>query len=190
MRAIAFLQPGWADWEAGFVLGFLRDHLGAEVAVATPDGKPQTSIGGLTVQADLAFGDVSPTEADIFLVIGSDEWPGFRDEVLFGLLRDILAADKVLGLICAATIAGVRSGIFQGRSHTSNSRKWLAYHVGDYPGSDRYVDSVKAVTDGRLVTAPGSAPGTFAAAILRLAAPDRPEVADQTAAEMAAEWVG
>ncbi len=49
--AVAFLQPGWADWEAGSVLAYLREYCGVQVEIATPDGEPQTSIGGVLAAA-------------------------------------------------------------------------------------------------------------------------------------------
>lgn len=188
-KVIAFFQPGWADWEAGSVLALLREYAGAGVAIATPDGGPQTSIGGVRAAADAAFADIGPADADVFLAIGSDAWPAFRDEAFFNLLREALAADKIVGAICAATIAAARAGLFEGRVHTSNGRDWLDGHAPGYAGFGGYVDTPRAVTDGRLVSAPGSAPGTFAGAILRLAAPDHAAAIDENAAMMAREWV-
>jgi len=46
----------------------------------------------------------------------------------------------------------------------------------------------RAVVDGRLVSAPGSAPGTFASAIMRLLAPERAAAIDENDALMAREW--
>jgi len=125
MRVMAFFQPGWADWEAGPVLAMLREQCGAEVTVVTPAGGPVTSIGGLRAAADGVFGAVRATDANVFLAIGSDEWPGFHDEAFFGLMRAILESGAVLGVICAATVAAARAGLFGGRPHTSNGRAWL-----------------------------------------------------------------
>jgi len=170
--AVAFLQPGWADWEAGQVLPALREHYGVQIEIATPDGEPQTSIGGVLAAADYKFSDPVLADADVFLLIGSDAWTEYKDEALFSLLRQVLADGKVVGAICAGTVAAARAGLLAGRAHTSNDRDWLAKTAPGYAGADGYVDSPKAVTDGRLVTAPGSAPATFSAAICRLVAPE------------------
>ena len=188
-KVVAFFQPGWADWEASSVLALLREHFGARVSIATPDGGPQTSIGRVRAAADAAFADIGAGDADIFLAIGSADWPAFRDEAFFNLLREALAADKIVGAICAATVAAARAGLFEGRAHTSNGQGWLIGHAPGYAGIDGYVDTRRAVTDGRLVSAPGSAPGTFASAILRLAAPDQAAAIDENEMRMAREWV-
>lgn len=187
-RAIAFFQPGWADWEAGSVLALLREHLKVDISVVTPGGGPETSIGGVRAAADGAIGQVGSADADIFLAIGSDAWTSFHDEGFFGLLRSALAQDKIVGVICAATVAGARAGLFAGRAHTSNGRAWLAAEAPGYAGADGYVDTPRAVTAGRLVSAPGSAPGTFASAILRLVAPEHAAAIAENDAMMAREW--
>ena len=188
-KVVAFFQPGWADWEAGSVLALLREYFGATVSIATPDGRSQISIGGVRAAADAAFADIGPGDADIFLAIGSAAWPAFHDAAFFNLLREALAADRIVGAICAATVATARAGLFEGRAHTSNGRDWLAGHAPGYAGFEGYVDTSRAVTDGRLVSAPGSAPGTFTSAILRLTAPDHAAAIDENEAMMAREWM-
>ena len=187
-KVIAFFQPGWADWEAGSVLPLLREHFGATISIATPDGRAQTSIGGVRAAADAAFADIGPGDADIFLAIGSDAWPEFRDEAFFGLLRGALHEGAIVGAICAATVAAARAGLFAGRAHTSNGRAWLAGEAPGYAGAESYVDTPRAVTAGRLVSAPGSAPGTFAGSVLRLLAPGHAAAIDRNEAIMAREW--
>lgn len=170
--AVAFLQPGWADWEAGAVLALLREHLGVQIEVATPDGEPQTSIGGLLAAADYRFDDPVLSDADVFLLIGSDAWSESRDEALFGLLRQAVADGKIVGAICAGTVAAARARLLDGRAHTSNGKDWLEAAAPGYGGGEVYRDQARAVTAGRVVTAAGSAPVSFAASVARLVAPD------------------
>ena len=174
--AVAFLQPGWADWEAGSVLPLLREYLGVQIEIATPDGEPQTSIGGVLAAADYKFSDPVLSDADVFLLIGSDAWVEFKDEALFSLLRQALADGKIVGAICAGTVAAARARLFEGRAHTSNGQDWLLGQEAGYAGADGYVDTPKAVTAGKIVSAPGTAPITFAAAIGRLIAPESEEM--------------
>jgi putative intracellular protease/amidase len=186
--AVAFLQPGWADWEAGPVLAALREYYGVQVEIATPDGEPQTSIGGVLAAADYRFADPVLADADVLLLIGSDAWPGYRDEALFSLLRQAQADGKIIGAICAATVAAARAGLLAGRAHTSNGGEWLAGHAPGYAGAEAYVDSAKAVVGGRLVTASGVAPVTFCAEICRLVAPEAGEAHDAYVAMFAREF--
>ena len=188
-RVMAFLQPGMADWEAGPVLAGLREHLDAEVRTASPDGAPVVTIGGLKVTPNLSYGDVGPDDADAFLVIGSDQWPVFRDEDFLTTLREAAAGGKIVAGICGGVVPLARAGVLEGRAHTSNGRDWLQSHAPGYGGSDRYQDTPAAVTDGCVVTASGLAPITFAAAVFRLAAPEQP-LAERYQAMFARELQG
>lgn len=174
--AVAFFQPGWADWEAGSVLALLREHLGVQIEIATPDGEPQTSIGGVLAAADYKFADPVLSDADVYLLIGSDAWVEYKDEAVFGLLRQAAADGKIVGAICAGTVAAARARLFDGRAHTSNGPEWLLEQEAGYAGADSYVDTSKAVTAGKIVSAPGTAPISFAAAIGRLIAPESEEM--------------
>jgi putative intracellular protease/amidase len=187
-QVVAFFQPGWADWEAGTVLALLREEFGGVIRIATPGGGPETSIGGVRAAADAAFAEIGPDDADVFLAIGSDAWPAYRDEAFFDLLRRALAADRIVGAICAATVAAARAGLLEARAHTSNGRDWLLRHAPAYAGHGAYVDMPSAVTDGKLVTAAGLAPGTFAGAILRLVAPEHAKAIAAHERDMAREW--
>ncbi len=170
--AVAFLQPGWADWEAGSVLALLRRELKVQIEIATPDGEPETSIGGVLAAADYRFDDPVLNDADLFILIGSDAWAEGENRAVSGLLRQAFADGKPVAGICAGTTALAHAGLFEGRRHTSNGKDWLEGVVPGYAGADHYVDTPKAVTDGKLVSASGLAPVTFAAAVARLVAPE------------------
>ena len=188
--ADAFLQPGWADWEAGQVLAALRTYYGVQIEIATPDGEPQTSMGGVLAAADYRFDDPVLADADVFLLIGSDAWTDYRDEALFSLLRQVQADGKIIGAICAGTVAVARAGLLAGRAHTSNDPAWLAGQARDYAGAAGYVQTPRAVVDGKLVTAPGTAPVTFSAEVARLIAPEAAAGYDDYLAMFAREFAG
>ena len=174
--AVALLQPGWADWEAGAVLALLREHLKVQIEIATPTGDPETSIGGILAAADYRFDDPVLSDADLYILIGSDAWSEGENTAVSALIRQAFADGKPVAGICAGTTALARAGLFEGRKHTSNGADWLEGVVPGYAGSEHYVDSAKAVTDGKLVSASGLAPVTFAAAVARLVAPEAEEM--------------
>jgi putative intracellular protease/amidase len=174
--AVAFLQPGWADWEAGSVLALLRRELKVQIEIATPDGAPETSIGGVLAAADYRFDDPVLNDADVFILIGSDAWAEGENKAVSGLLRQAFADGKIVAGICAGTTALAHAGLFDGRKHTSNDREWLAKTVADYAGAEHYVDTPRAVSDGKVVSASGLAPVTFAAAVARIIAPEAEEM--------------
>ena len=171
--AVAFLQPGWADWEAGAVLALLREHLKVQIEVATPTGDPETSIGGVLAAADYRFDDPVLSDADVFILVGSEAWSEGETPAISALIRQALADGKPVAGICAGTTALARAGLFAGRKHTSNGKDWLEGVVPGYAGAEHYVDTPRAVTDGKLVSASGLAPVTFAAAVARLVAPEQ-----------------
>jgi hypothetical protein len=59
-----------------------------------------------------------------------------------------------VAVICGATIAATRAGLFRGRRHTSNGRGFLRQHAPDYDGEAGYVDAL-AVTDDGVISASG-----------------------------------
>lgn len=187
---IALFNHGWADWESGFVLAALRDEFGFDVRIATPGGAEATSIGGVRAAADLAFDAVDPGEADLLLVIGSARWIEAEDPAVTALLRRADAAGLVIGAICAGTLAAARAGLLDDRPHTSNSLAFLQARAPAYGGAALYRDQPRAVTGGRLVTAAGSAPATFAVAVLRLVVPDQQADIAAYAAMLGAEHAG
>ncbi len=93
-----------------------------------------------------------------------------------------------MGAICGATVAVARAGLLAGKAHTSNGAEWLAGHAPDYAGIEAYIDSPRAVSDGRVVTASGLAPITFSAAIGRLVAPEAGAKHDEYLAMFAREF--
>lgn len=186
-RCIALFNEGWADWEAGFVLAALREYFGFAVRIATPGGAEVTSIGGVRAAADLAFDAVDPAAADLLLVIGSAHWIETEDPAVTDLLRRADAAGLPIGAICAGTLAAARAGLLDDRPHTSNALDFLQVWAPAYSGTAQYQDTPRAVTGGNLVTAPGSAPASFAVAVLRLVAPDQEAGIAQYAAMLAAE---
>jgi putative intracellular protease/amidase len=177
----ALLQPGAADWEFGFVLPALREYFGFETRVATPDGRGVQTIGGVRVEGDISFDTVDWDGAAAVLLIGADAWVKTGDASLEARLKARAASGKVLGAICAGTLALGRAGVLNDRPHTSNSLEFLEANAKGYTGQGVYEDTPRTVRDDNLITAPGTAPGSFACAVAAAVAPER-------AAEIAAWW--
>lgn len=186
-RCMALFNQGWADWESGFVLAALREYFGFSVRVATPGGVEVTSIGGVRAASDLAFDAVDPADTDLLLVIGSARWIDSEDPAVTALLKRADAAGLPIGAICAGTLAAARAGLLEDRPHTSNALPFLQAKAAGYGGAAHYRDTPRAVIGRNLVTAPGSAPASFAVAVLRLVAPEQEAGIADYAAMMAAE---
>lgn len=174
-RTIALcLIDGFADWEFGYLAGAARGWLGCEVRVVSTIRGPVASIGGLHTPGERLLTEIRTGEYDGIAVIGSDKWEGEASTIAAPVLAGIYHEGMVVGGICGGTAPLARAGVLDDRPHTSNSAAFLE-KVEGYRGAAHYVDTPRAVRSGHLVTAPGSAPGTFAVEFLTALLPDRAE---------------
>lgn len=156
-----------ADWEYGYLLAGLamaeQQAPGRfRVVVASEDGQPVTSMGGLRVLPETGLADLDPEAIGALVLPGAETWADGHDLVL-RLSADRLAAGAVVAGICGATYGLARSGLLNEREHTSNAADYLAAADG-YTGADRYRET-KTVSDRGLITAPATAPIDFARAV-------------------------
>ncbi|AZO45780.1 glutamine amidotransferase [Mesorhizobium sp. M7D.F.Ca.US.005.01.1.1] len=173
-KTIGFLFiEGFADWEYGLLAASAVEWFGARAVSLTPDGKPVTGISGFRLTPDRSGAADENTDLDAIAVIGSDEWAGKAPPDVADLLNAVASRGSVVGGICAGTLALARASLFEKAKHTSNGRDWINGHEAGYAGDSNYQDVPYAVTDGKIVSAPGSAPGTFALAFLKTLYPER-----------------
>jgi putative intracellular protease/amidase len=163
-KIVTILTEGFADWETGLLNGAARAFYGVETAYATPGGKPVTSSGGMRVAPDVAIEEINVDQLDALIVCGGTAWqqPGAPD--LTTLLMAAEAKGKVIGAICDGTVATARTGLLDKIAHTSNGAGYL--DGTGYKGKAHYRDVPHAVTDGRVITAPGTAPVSFMGAVM------------------------
>ena len=179
------MVDGVADWEIGPILPSARTWFGDQIAVASIDGKPVLSMGGLRIQPDAAFADLSPLDADLWLLPGSDRWQDGEIAPLSEALRARISAGRPVAAICGATLALASAGLLNTAAHTSNSPEFLRENVSGYSGS-AYYRAERVVRDRSLITAPGSSSVSFAVECLRLLHPDQ----EAGIAEMRALFAG
>jgi putative intracellular protease/amidase len=173
-KTIGFLFiEGFADWEYGLLAASAVEWFGALAVSLTPDGKPVTGISGFRLVPDRSAGADENADLDAIAVIGSDQWFGKAPPDVAELLASVATRGGVVGGICAGTLALARAGLFEKARHTSNGRDWINRHQAGYAGDRHYQDVPHAVADGTVVSAPGSAPGTFALAFLKTLYPER-----------------
>lgn len=189
-RLAIVLIPQYADWEYGLLAGAGAQWFDFNVTMLTPGGEGVASMAGLRVEADGAVEMANADNFDAVALVGSDGWAAGTGPNVSALLLGIHEKGGVVGAICGGTVALARSGLLAGRAHTSNGKSWLNDAVGDYAGADLYQDTPAAVSDDHVVTAAGTAPHTFAAAMFTAMMPDKAEQVAQMLAMMATEHTG
>lgn len=179
LRPILIILPdGFADWETPLIAAAAPEFCGVTVRHATPGGGDVTSIGGLTVAG---LPDIAIEGDEVIVLCGSDAWAGNQPPDLSDLLRRAHANGQPVAGICAATLALGRAGLLDGVAHTSNSAEFIDHYLPGYAGRVHYKDRKRAVADGGVITAAGTAPVSFAAEVLRAAG-----VPDATIAQITA----
>ncbi|MEK1854144.1 MAG: DJ-1/PfpI family protein [Phyllobacterium sp.] len=163
----------FADWEFGLLSGSATDWFAARAVALSPLTGQVRSIGGLKLVPERGVGTEENSDLDAVAVIGSDTWPSEDAPDIAPLLHATLARGGIVGGICGGTLALARAGIFEDRRHTSNGAGWIESKIGDYPGSSLYRDVPYAVRDAHIVSAPGSAPGTFTTNFLEALFPEK-----------------
>lgn len=186
---LVFIE-GYADWEFGLLSASVGEWFPGRVVALSPGAKPVRSIGRLMLTPERATDADSNGDLDAVAVIGSDGWAGTDAPDVGPLLKSVAARDGVIGGICAGTLALARAGLFATAAHTSNGRDWISGLVPDYAGNEHYRDVPHAVADGRIISAPGSAPGTFAIEFLKTLHPDKVDAAAQMKDMFAKEYNG
>ncbi len=157
-----------ADWEYPYILAGLA--MAAEQApdryqqrIVSADGDPVTTMGGMRILPDAALADVDPARTALLVLPGGQTWDDGHETAL-SLAAAVLEVGGAVAAICGATLGLARSGLPDGRRHTSNAPEFLA--GSGYAGADRYVDA-RVVHDDAVITAPGTMPVDFAAEAFR-----------------------
>ncbi|MCT8999258.1 DJ-1/PfpI family protein [Chelativorans intermedius] len=161
----------YADWEFGLLAASAAAWFGGRVVALTTDATPARSMAGLELVGQRGLAPQENEDLDAVAVIGSEVWTTPDAPDITPLLGAVSGRGGAVGGICAGTLALARAGLFAGRRHTSNGRQWISTFAPGYAGAEAYEDVPHAVADGRVVSAPGSAPGTFAAAFLEVLLP-------------------
>lgn len=154
------LAQGFEEVEAVTPTDFLR-RAGLDVRTVGIDGKRATGAHGITLEADVALGDLQ-AEPDAIVVPGG--MPGAENiaasDAALGLIRSVFDKGGIVAAICAApAVVLQKTGILRGMRVTC------------YPGfEDRFsgctpVDE-RVVVDGNVVTSRG--PGTAAEFSIKL----------------------
>ena len=164
-RIVTILPDDFADWETSLLNGAARGFYRIETAYATAGGRAVASMGGLRVTPDLAIDQIDPATLDALVICGGNGWKSAGPPAISELVHRVHAAGKVVAAICDGTFGLARTGLLDQVAHTSNGAGYL--DETGYGGKSLYRDVRTAVTDNRIVTAPGTAPVSFMAEVMR-----------------------
>lgn len=160
-----FIFETLADWEPGFAIAGIN-----KPAFQTQPGRysiktvglnptPVKTMGGVTLLPDLTLDQLEPAQSAMLILPGGDTWDEGQNIEAAQKAKDFLAAGVPVAAICGATAGLARLGLLDDKRHTSNAPDYL--QATNYQGAALYVNE-PAVTDGRLITAAGTAPLDFA----------------------------
>lgn len=181
-EVLYLLLDDYADHESVFLAGAIsndavakRQHPKYVNKVVSPTLEPVTSCSGFHILPDYSF-DTMPDDYAALVLIGGYGW--MNEEVASKVVSIVkYAIDKgiIVGAICNAASFMAKSGFLNQVSHTGNGLDQLKLWGGEnYTNEQDYVDA-QAVSDGRIVTANGSASLEFAKEMLLLLGNDSAE---------------
>ena len=160
-----FVFDSLSDWEAGYAIAginnpqFQKNPGSYRVRSVAIRRTPVVSMGGICIQPDLAFDELSPEDSAMLILPGGSTWDEGKNNEAIDVARMFLDSGIPVAAICGATAGLARGGLLDTRRHTSNSREYLA--LTHYLGAGLYEDA-SAFIDNDLITAPGTAPVDFA----------------------------
>lgn len=164
-KAAVIMTPGFADWEYALIAGIGGPFYGLEVAFFAPQGGRIRSQGGLVCEVSKGLDELAAWHPDAVVVVGGTLWEREQAPDIGALLNAQHLRGITLAGICGGTLALARAGLLNDRAHTSNEVGFLTRNAKNYTGEPLFIASASAVADTNVITAPGTAPVSFAAAI-------------------------
>lgn len=167
MKTIAlYATDTMADWEysylvAGIAMAREQEPDRYQLKILSDGGGDVTSLGGVHIVPDGDLADLDTSELAALILPGGTWGEGHAN--VLTLAVDVLGQGIPVGAICGATLGLARYSALNSRPHTSNAPEFLAAAT-EYTGQQHYRDE-RTVSDGTLVTAPGTAPLEFAKAV-------------------------
>lgn len=165
-----FVFDTLADWEPGYAIANINDPAFQKqpgrytVHTLGVTSEPVKTTGGLRILPDIALSDFDPADCAMLILPGGSRWDEGGNQEGVEAAKAVLAAGGKVAAICGATAGLARGGLLDNRRHTSNAADYI--QATGYGGAPFYVEA-QAVTDGAVITAPGTAPVDFAREIFR-----------------------
>ncbi|MVO15230.1 DJ-1/PfpI family protein [Parasedimentitalea huanghaiensis] len=182
------LTSGFADWEYALIAGTGGPFYGLEIQYFSPEVGQISSQGGLTTMISQGMKQLLEWQPAVVVIVGGTIWESGDAPDISAYLRDRHAQGATVAGICGGTLALARAGLLNAVEHTSNNAEFLAQHAENYAGSALFRGGATAVSMGRVISAAGTAPVSFTAAVFEAAGVAQENV-HQFKGMMAAEHV-
>ena len=175
MMKVAYLYvfDTMADWEAGYAIAelnsgryFKNGSMKYTVKTISNSLEPIVTMGGMRVIPDTTVNEFKLDDAGLLILPGGNTWLETIHDPILEKAKECLHDDITVAAICGATFGLARAGLLNDRYHTSNDLDYLMSVCPNYAGSVFYRPE-PAVSDRKLITAPGVAPIEFAYQILK-----------------------
>lgn len=176
-----FVFDDLADWEMAYAVAGINNPQFQivpgryRIRTVALQVRPILTMGGIRIAPDGTLDQLSPHDSAMLILPGGMPWALGKNTDAVELARRFLDAGVPVAAICAATLALARAGLLDHRRHTSNTPDFLA--SSQYRGGSLY-EEAPAVTDGDLITAPGTAAIDFARHIFQRLSLYTPAVLD------------
>lgn len=173
MNAYLYILDTMADWEIGYLTAeintgrfFDKSKPKANLIKVGSNLSPITTMGGFSINPDIAINDLLVVKGDILILPGADTWFEEKNLLVLEKVTELLEKEICVAAICGATIALAEKGLLDNRYHTSNDKEFLKMFSKNYKGEDFYIKQ-PAVNDKNVITASGLAPLEFTYEIFR-----------------------
>ncbi|MDH6342495.1 putative intracellular protease/amidase [Parabacteroides sp. PFB2-12] len=179
------LLDEFADWESTYIATCLNqgvkpgNPINFSVKTMSVTKDPITSLGGFKLLPDYDLNDMPADHAGLIL-IGGMRWFSPEAKLIVPLVEQAIQEDKVVAGICNGSVFLGMHGHLNNVKHTSNGLDYLKQFAGEaYTGEAHYINE-KAARDGKIVTAPGTAPIEFCREVLYALEADTPEAIEES----------
>lgn len=162
-----------ADWEIGYLTAeinsgryFRKGIPKLKIVTVGLTKDPITTMGGIKLLPEIKLEDCQFDGTEALILPGGDTWLDSIHERILDFAEMCLRKNIIVAAICGATFGLARRGMLDSRHHTSNDLTFLKEICPNYKGADYYKD-IPAVTDEKLITAPGTSPLEFAFEVIK-----------------------
>ncbi|KAF1077322.1 DJ-1/PfpI family protein [Halodesulfovibrio sp. MK-HDV] len=166
-KVAIILTQGFADWEYALIAGTGGPFYGLDVQFFAPETGEVRSQGGLVAVVSQPLDEIIKWSPDAVVVVGGTIWASEGAPNISKLLQTQHSAGGVVAGICGGTLALARAELLNDTLHTSHNLDFLVENAKGYAGAEHFSKSNSAVSKNRIVTAPGTAPVSFTAAVFK-----------------------